>query len=112
MYLSTSVIPSAGDIHARCHGAAGNRTRVIDMGGVTLHVEGSAVLFALRAALREIEADMDAAADECFVCHRRPAEMNVDHGSRIVGICDTCWQRGEDTRRDWSPGELAEAFGR
>jgi hypothetical protein len=115
MYHSTSAIPSAEDIHARCHGGPQGRTRVIDMGGVTLHVIDQAALDALRTALAAIEADMlNSAASliACHFCHRRPAESNVSLNGAIVGVCGDCWGRADDERREWAPGELQEAYGR
>jgi hypothetical protein len=110
MYHSTSVIPSAGDIHARCHGGPQGRTRVIHIGDVTLHVIDQAALDALQAALDAIGADMDAA--DCYFCHRQPAESNVSLAGRIVGVCGTCRERADDERRDpRGELELRYAFG-
>jgi hypothetical protein len=37
--------------------------------------------------------------DACYFCKRRPVEVNVDFAGKIVGVCDTCWDRAEDERR-------------
>ena len=38
--------------------------------------------------------------DPCWICKRREADRNVVLSDRrIVSVCDTCWQRGEDDVR-------------
>lgn len=38
------------------------------------------------------------AKGDCVICERRPGDRTVNLDGRIVGICDTCWERGEDER--------------
>jgi len=35
-------------------------------------------------------------ADDCDLCHRRPSESSVSLGGRLVGLCGTCRERGEE----------------
>ena len=35
---------------------------------------------------------------DCAICQRRPEDMTVNLDGRIVGICETCWERAEDER--------------
>ncbi len=37
--------------------------------------------------------------EECGICQRREADVTVVIEGRIVGVCDTCYQRAEDERR-------------
>jgi hypothetical protein len=38
--------------------------------------------------------------DRCYWCRRREPDANVSlEDGRIVGCCDTCWERGQDEVR-------------
>jgi hypothetical protein len=38
--------------------------------------------------------------DRCYWCRRREPDVNVSlEDGRIVGCCDTCWERGRDEIR-------------
>lgn len=35
-------------------------------------------------------------ADQCGICHRREAESTIEFGGRLVSVCGTCRERGEE----------------
>lgn len=40
------------------------------------------------------------AKDRCWICKRRESDVNVSLADgRIVGVCPTCWERGQDDVR-------------
>jgi len=41
----------------------------------------------------------DPILDRCYLCNRREIDRHVTLDGAVQGICDTCWERGQDEIR-------------